>query len=244
MSRGGKQRDTVNMENLKSLSVFFPAHNEVDNVGPLSRKIVEFLRSKPDLAFEVIIVDDGSTDGTREAADALAAEFPEVRAVHHDVNRGYGGAVWTGIREAKLDAIFFTDGDGQFDVTELDLFFPHYGEYDAVLGYRIKRADPLHRKLFAKCWGTLIRFLFGFHVRDLDCAFKLIRRDLVADLRQETGGAMVTVELLAKLTRKGMRFKQVGVHHYPRTAGQQSGGSPKVILRAFRELFTTYRKLR
>ncbi len=228
----------------RSLSVFFPAHNEADNIGPLTEKTVRFLRGKPGLRFEVIIVNDGSSDGTREQADQLARAFPEVRAVHHEQNKGYGGAVWTGIREAKNDAVFFTDGDGQFDVAELDLFFPYYGDYDAVLGYRIKRADPFHRLLFAKAWGTLIRLLFGFHLRDLDCAFKLIRRDLLADLRQETGGAMVTVELMAKLTRKGMRYKEVGVHHYPRRAGTQSGGSIKVILRAFRELFKTYRKLR
>lgn len=228
----------------RSLSVFFPAHNEADNIGPLTEKTVEFLRAKPGLAFEIVIVNDGSTDATRERADALAARFPEVRAVHHEKNQGYGGAVWTGIREARNEAVFFTDGDGQFDVTELDLLFPHYGQYDAVFGYRIKRADPFHRLLFAKAWGLLIRMLFGFHLRDLDCAFKLIRRDLLADLRQETGGAMVTVELLAKLTRKGLRYKEVGVHHYPRRTGTQSGGSIKVILRAFRELFRTYRKLR
>ncbi|MBE7559065.1 glycosyltransferase family 2 protein [bacterium] len=228
----------------RSLSVFFPAHNEVDNIGPLTEKTVRFLRGKPGLTFEVIIVNDGSTDGTRERADELARAYPEVRAVHHDVNKGYGGAVWTGIRESRHEAVFFTDGDGQFDVTELDLLFPHYGQYDAVFGYRIKRADPLHRLLFAKAWGLLIRILFGFRLRDLDCAFKLIRRDLLADLFQETAGAMVTVELLAKLTRKGLSYTEVGVHHYPRRAGVQSGGSLKVILRAFRELFKTYWKLR
>jgi glycosyltransferase involved in cell wall biosynthesis len=231
------------MEQLSSLSVFFPAHNEKGNIGPLTRKTVEFLRSKG-IEFEVLIINDGSTDGTREVADCLAGEFSEVRAVHHEHNLGYGGAVWTGIRESRFEAVFFTDGDGQFDIRELDLFFPHYGSCDAVLGYRIKRADPFHRLVFAKCWGLLIVLLFGLRFKDLDCAFKLIRRDLLVDLKQETGGAMVTVELMYKLKRKGMRYHQVGVHHYPRVSGQQSGGSPRVILRAFKELFATFLKLR
>ena len=226
-----------------SISVFFPAHNEKDNIGPLTEKTVEVLESLG-LEYEVLIINDGSTDGTREVADALVAKYPHVRAIHHEVNQGYGGAVWTGIRSSTKELIFFTDGDGQFDINELRDFFEALNGYDAVLGYRIKRQDPFHRILFAKCWGLLIRLLFGFRLRDLDCAFKLIRRELVEDIVPECGGAMVTVELIAKLSAKGFRYIEKGAHHYPRLAGDQSGGSPKVILRAFKELFLTYGKLR
>lgn len=225
-----------------SLSVFYPCHNEVDNIGPLVQKTLDVVH-RLGIPTEIIIVNDGSTDGTRELADQLAATHPEVRAVHHEKNKGYGGAVWTGLHESRNAAVFFTDGDGQFDMNELETFLPHLEGVDAVLGYRIKRADGWHRLLFAKCWGMLNRILFKFDVRDLDCAYKVFRRELLEGLEQETSGAMVTVELLAKLQRRGFRYKQVGVHHYPRTAGQQSGGSIKVILRAFRELFKTYRKL-
>jgi len=233
----------MNKELPKSISVFFPAHNEADNVGPLTEKTVAVLESMG-IDYEVLIINDGSTDGTKEAADRLAAKHPGVKAIHHEVNKGYGGAVWTGLRSSTKDLVFFTDGDGQFDIRELEDFYTALDGYDAVLGYRIKRQDPFHRIVFAKCWMMLIWLLFGFRLRDLDCAFKLIRRVLVADLQPECGGAMVTVELIAKLRAKGFRYIQKGVHHYPRTAGEQSGGSPKVILRAFKELFATYRTLR
>lgn len=226
-----------------SISVFFPAHNEVDNIGALTEKAVQVLQSMG-LDYEILIINDGSTDGTREAADQLQSRYPGVRAIHHEVNRGYGGAVWTGIQNAKKELVFFTDGDGQFDISELKDFYEALNGYDAVLGYRIKRQDPFHRILFAKCWMTLIWILFGFRLRDLDCAFKLIRQELLRDMKPECGGAMVTVELIAKLQAKGFRFIQKGVHHYPRLAGQQSGGSLKVVLRAFKELFSTYGRLR
>lgn len=226
-----------------SLSVFFPCHNEVDNIGQLVERTVALLRPLV-REFEVLPVNDGSTDGTQERLDELAERFPEVRAVHHEVNRGYGGAVKTGLYESKKDWIFFTDGDAQFDVGELEGFLPHAGEYDAVVGYRMDRQDPFHRKMFAFCWGTLIRILFGFRVRDLDCAFKLLRRSMFEDYVFKAEGAVITVEMFAVMKRQGAAIHQIGVHHYPRTAGEQSGGSPKVILRAFKELLLLYKRLR
>lgn len=226
-----------------SLSVFFPCHNEVENVGGLVEKTVALLRPLVG-EFEVLPIDDGSTDGTSEKIDELAERFPEVRAVHHEVNGGYGAAVKTGITESKLDWVFFTDGDAQFDVGELAGFFEHTATHDAVVGYRLDRQDPAHRKLFAFCWGLLIRGLFGFQVRDLDCAFKLLRRNLFEGTQFKAEGAVITVELFALMRRHEARIKQIGVHHYPRVAGEQSGGSPRVILRAFKELAKLYGRLR
>jgi len=226
-----------------SLSVFFPAHNEVDNIGPLVEKTVAVL--EPLVSdYEVIVVNDGSTDGTRELADELSERFPAVRAVHLSTNRGYGGAVKTGIASATKEWVFFSDGDGQFDTAEIENLLPYTGEFDAVVGYRIDRQDPPHRKLFAFCWGILVRVLFGFRVRDLDCAFKLFRRRLFEGLELHAEGAVISVELFAMMAKAGARIKEVGVHHYPRRAGEQSGGSPKVILRAFKELFRLYGVLR
>lgn len=230
---------------LPSLSVFFPAHNEAGNIGGLTEKTYSVLKECGFTDFEIIIVNDGSTDGTREIADELARKYPQVKAIHHEVNKGYGGAVWTGIRSCKKDYMFFTDGDGQFDVSEIKSFVPHMTKYDAILGYRIKRADPFHRKLFAFGWGKIvIRTLLGISVRDLDCAFKMFKRSLFDGISPEAGGAMVTPEILVKLKRKGFTYKEIGVHHYPRTVGVQSGGSPKVILRAFRELLKLRKRLR
>jgi len=226
-----------------SVSVFFPAHNEAANITSLTEKTVKVL-SENVTDFEIILVDDGSTDGTREIADALAKRFPQVRAVHHEVNRGYGGALKTGLSSCNKDWVFFTDGDGQFDVGEIPLLLAHTDEYDAVVGYRMKRNDPFHRKLFAWGWGTLVRFLFGFRVRDLDCAFKLFRRKYCEGVELKAEGAVITVELFSLLTRQQARIRQVGVHHYPRIAGKQSGGSPTVILRAFKELIRLYRRLK
>lgn len=226
-----------------TVSAFFPAHNEVDNIGPLTEKAVRVLSETVD-DYEVLIIDDGSTDGTRERADELARALPKVRAIHHDVNRGYGGALKTGVAACAKDWIFFTDGDGQFDVGELPLFLACTDQYDAIVGYRMDRSDPLHRKLFAFGWGTLIRILFGFRAKDLDCAFKLIKREYLDGETLRAEGAVISVELFSILKRKNARIRQIGVHHYPRKAGKQSGGSPKVILRAFKELMLFYRRLK
>lgn len=231
------------MKRTDSLSVFFPAHNEIDNIGTLVRKTDQVLSGLVE-DYEILVINDGSTDGTRELLDQLVAEVPRLRPVHHEQNQGYGGAVRTGFHSATKDLVFFSDGDCQFDIAEIDKFLAEIDQYDAILGYRINRRDPFHRKVFAKCWGMLIRILFGLRVRDLDCAFKLFHRPMVADIEFQAAGAMITVELLYKLKKKGFRFKEIGVTHYPRTAGEQSGGSPKVVLRAFRELFKLYWKIR
>ncbi len=226
-----------------SVSAFFPAHNEVDNIGRVVEQTVQILSGHVD-DFEVIIVNDGSQDGTKELADELDEKIPQVRAVHHAKNRGYGGAVKTGIASCTKEWIFFADGDGQFDVSEIPLLLEHTEQNDAVVGYRVNRQDPAHRKLFAFCWGTLIKILFGFRVRDLDCAFKLFKRQYFNGVKLKAEGAVISVELFSILTRNNARIHQVGVHHYPRTAGEQSGGSVKVIARAFKELLLLYKRLK
>lgn len=226
-----------------SLSVFFPAHNEVDNIGELTEKTVSALTPLVD-DFEILIVNDGSTDGTRELADELEQKYSQVRAIHHEINRGYGGAVKTGFQSCTKDWIFFADGDGQFNIHEIGLLLEHAEQHDAVVGYRINRQDPFHRKVFAFCWGTLIKLLFGFRVRDLDCAFKLMRRHYFDGVEMQAEGAVISVEIFSILKRNGAKIKEVGVHHYPRKAGEQSGGNPKVVFRAFKELIRFYGKLK
>lgn len=228
---------------LPGLSASFPAHNEEDNVGPM---IADLLAALPDVAerFEIIVVDDGSRDATYERASAIAARDPRVKVVRHEVNRGYGAAVWTGLTSGTLEYAFFTDGDRQFDVRQIADLIAHLPGHDVVVGYRVDRKDNLVRIVNAHAWNWLIRTLLHVPVRDVDCAFKLFRREVLRGLTIEAGGAMFSAELLAKLVARGARLVEVPVRHLPREKGRSSGGNPRVIARAFYELFRLYRKLK
>lgn len=225
------------------VSVFFPCYNEEANVERTTLaavKACERLFSK----YEVVIVNDGSRDRTGEIADTLAARLPHVRAVHNRPNRGYGGALQRGFREARLPYVFYTDGDGQFDFEEMEKMLPLMRQYDIVSAYRIDRQDPAHRKLNAACWGALVHLLFRLRVRDVDCAFKVYPRRFIQNIELRSTGALIDTEMLAKARRLGYSIGQFGVRHYPRTAGVQTGANFRVILRAFRELFGLYRHIR
>ncbi|MBN2563903.1 MAG: glycosyltransferase family 2 protein [Phycisphaerae bacterium] len=231
------------MKRLPSLSIFFPCYNEEGNIERVTRAAVEAAGRFAD-TYEVIIVDDGSSDGTGEIADCLSSEMPNVRAVHNSPNLGYGGAVARGLREAKMEWIFFTDGDGQFDTNELPKLIDLLDACDFAVGYRMDRADSFIRKLNAYCWGVLVRLLFGLKVRDIDCAFKLLPKSLIDAIELRSEGALISTELLAKAKYRRLRIAEVGVHHYPRTAGQQTGANIGVILKAFRELLRLRRHIR
>ena len=228
---------------LPGLSASFPAHNEEDNVEPM---IADLLAALPDFAerFEVIVVDDGSRDRTFERASAVAARDPRVRVVRHEVNRGYGAAVWTGLVSGTMEYAFFTDGDRQFDVAQIADLIPHIADHDVVVGYRLDRQDNWIRILNAHAWNWLVRTLFHVPVRDVDCAFKLFRREVLQGLEVRSGGAMFSAELIARLGARGARIVEVPVRHLPREKGSSSGGNPRVIARAFRDLFALYGELK
>jgi len=227
---------------LSGLSVFLPCHNETANI---ERVVSGFLEQLPRFAdrFEVIIVDDGSTDTTGQIADRLAASDDRVRVVHHPVNRGYGGAVISGLRAATLPFVLLADGDGQFDPSDIGLLAPLAANYDLVVGRRTRRADNLVRRLNGRAWTALVRVLFGIGIHDIDCGFKLFRRDLIDGIELRARGAMISTELMARLAARGARICEVSVKHFPRLAGEQSGANLKVIGRAFAELFALYRDL-
>ncbi len=231
------------MNRLSSLSIFFPCYNEAENVERVTHAAVQ---AAPQFAesFEVIIVNDGSRDRTGEIADQLAAKIPEVRAVHNRPNRGYGGAVARGLTEARMEWIFFTDGDGQFDIGEVPKLIELLDRGDFAVGYRMKRADSFLRVLNARAWGVLVRAVFGLTVRDIDCAFKLLPKSLIDGIELQSEGALISTELLAKAARRGLRIVETGVNHYPRKAGRQTGANPAVILKAFYELFKLRRQIR
>ncbi len=226
-----------------SISVFFPCYNEEANV---ERTTLAALRSLRRLSndFEVIIVDDGSEDRTGQIARRLAAEHPEVRAVHNHPNLGYGGALQRGFREATKPWVFYTDGDGQFDFEEIGTLLPPLDQYDIVSAYRRTRLDPPIRKVCAFCWTTLVNILFGLRLRDIDCAFKIYPRKLFDEIEMKSNGALIDTEILARAKRLGYTIGQVAVNHYPRTAGTQTGADVRVILRAFKELLLLYREIR
>jgi glycosyltransferase involved in cell wall biosynthesis len=219
---------------LASLSIVLPCYDEAPNVA---RAVAEARAAAERFAtrHEIIVVDDGSNDGTRGLAELIAATDPCVRVVVHDVNRGYGAAVRGGIRASRSDWILLTDGDLQFDLTELEALLPLTAEHDMVCGYRIDRADNAVRRAAARAWNALVRRSFGIGVRDVDCAFKLIRGRAVRALRLESDGAMISTELLVRARAAGWRITEAGVHHRPRVAGEATGGDPRVVLRAFRE---------
>jgi glycosyltransferase involved in cell wall biosynthesis len=223
---------------LDGLSFFFPALNEEDNVAPIVEEALAVLPRFAD-DIEITVVDDGSADRTGAIADGLAMKDPRVRVIHHGTRRGYGGAVRSGLVAATKPWIFFTDGDRQFALEDLRRLVEVSDGADAVVGYRIKRADPARRLFVAWVYNRLIRLLFGGGWRDVDCAFKLFRRDVFARVpldRVRSNGAFFSPELLITLRRAGVRVRQVGVRHFPRTAHEPKGASPRVILRAIRDL--------
>jgi glycosyltransferase involved in cell wall biosynthesis len=225
-----------------AISVFFPAYNEEANIGALCLKTAGVLK-KIASNWEVIAVNDGSKDRTEAVVQALTKKDKRIRCITHKVNGGYGAAVKTGFASAKHEWIFFTDGDGQFDVAEMERFLPYLKDHDLVVGYRIDRADPFMRKANAFAWGTLVRTLFWLRgVRDIDCAFKFVRKDVFKKFKLETTGAMISTELLVKSSKNGLRLMEMGVNHYPRRAGVQTGAKLSVIARAFKELFSYWIK--
>jgi glycosyltransferase involved in cell wall biosynthesis len=221
------------------LSFFFPAFNEEENVAETVRRALDEIGPLVDGSIEVLVVDDGSTDRTPEMADALAAADPRVR-VHHQENRGYGGALRAGFANSRGELIGFSDGDLQFDLSEMSRLLTRLEDparpVDAVIGYRIKRRDPPHRIFIAKTYNAIVSVLFRLRVRDIDCAMKLFRREVFDGLPLTTDSPFLSAELLIKLRARGERLAQVGVNHYPRAAGTNTGASFRKIMRTFRDI--------
>ncbi len=228
---------------LPGLSVFLPAHDEEGNI---ERVVRGYLDELPRVAehYEVMVVDDGSRDRTGEIADRLAREDAHVRVVHHETNRGYGGAVISGIRAATLPYVMLSDGDGQFDPRDVEKLAAYVPEYDVVAGHRTRRADPLMRRINGRAWTLLVRALLGITISDIDCGFKLFKREFLDEMELRARGAMISTELMARLAGRGARVKEVDVSHLPRLTGEQSGANLRVVARAFKELFTLYGELR
>ena len=225
-----------------SISVFLPCYNEQGNIERVTGRALHILGQISD-DYEVIIVDDGSSDDTGPIAESLAARNPHVKVVHHQTNQGYGAALQSGFRAATKQWVFYTDGDGQFDIAELAGLLELTVDFDIVSCYRIDRQDSRMRRANAWAWGRLIRWLFRLKVRDIDCAFKLYRREIFHRIEMHSTGALIDTEILARAQRAGFSIVQKGVHHYPRTSGAQTGANIKVIFRAFVELLKLRKRI-
>lgn len=230
---------------VRELSVVLPAYNEEPNVERVARDCAAYLDGLG-LDYELLIVNDGSKDRTGEILDGLKASMPRLRPLHHPQNRGYGAALRTGFDAAVKRFVFYMDGDGQFDIKNLDVILPLVTDDDNIVtGYRIERRDPFIRRLNAKLFGGfLVKVMLGVHVRDLNCAFKLIPKKILDSINLESTGALINAEMYGRTIRKGFGIKEVGVHHYPRTAGVQTGAHLGVIVNAFVELFQLRQKIR
>ncbi len=231
------------MKKQLSLSLFLPAFNEEANIRPAVERAVNALQNMPSIGkYEIIIVNDGSTDRTGKIAESISHENSAVRVISHPTNLGYGQAVITGIRNAQYEYIFYTDADLQFDMYEIWKLLSYVPTYQVVIGFRKPRRDPFMRILNAKVWNMLNRVLFGLKVKDIDCAFKLFERQLVEDIPFVSSGAMLSAEMLIRLQRSGIVFKEVPVTHLPRVQGSPTGAKPSVIKKALKELFYLYTK--
>jgi glycosyltransferase involved in cell wall biosynthesis len=204
----------------ESISVFFPAYNDEATIAGLVGDALSVLPSLTE-DFEVIVVNDGSTDGTAAVLNELAHVNSRVCVVHHESNRGYGGALRTGFASATKELVFYTDGDGQYDVRELALLRPLMKEgVDIVNGYKIKRADAWQRRTLGAAYNRLAHLLFSIPIRDVDCDFRLIRRRVVEQVELASSSGSICVELVHKLHRVGCVFAEAPVHHYPRAHGR------------------------
>lgn len=226
-----------------SISIFFPAFNDEGTIAGLVRNALDLL---PTLTgdYQVLVVDDGSSDGTAGIIDELAATHPQVRAIHHDRNRGYGGALQTGFKESEKELVFYTDGDGQYDVRELTRLWPLMVEGVAVVnGYKARRADGLVRKIMGGTYNRLARLLFNLPVRDVDCDFRLIRRSVLQEVGELSNSGAVCVELIRSLHTRGATFAEVEVSHYPRLHGRSQFLTPARVMRTLYDFCGLWIKL-
>jgi len=222
---------------MNSLSIVLPAYNEAENVAAAVHAVSEAAQTLG-RDYEILVVNDGSKDNTGQIVRDLEPRVPGLRLVEHYPNRGYGGALKAGFEAATKDLIAYVPADNQFVFREIDGLLEKLKteNADIVCGYRHNRQDPLIRRLNALGWNTVVRLLFGYLCRDIDCGFKLFRREVLGCVYIESNGAMIDTEFLAGAKARGIRIEEVAVTHLPRTAGEPTGANLAVIVKAFRDL--------
>jgi glycosyltransferase involved in cell wall biosynthesis len=226
----------------RRISVVLPAFNEEENIEKQVRAVEEVLRDFVFDEYEIVVVDDGSADRTRQICQSLSKELPALRLLVHERNQGYAKALRTGFTSAKMPLVFYTDSDNQFDVRELKNLLAAIDDYDIVCGFRIYRYDPFTRLVLSWGYNLLVRILFRIRARDVDCAFKLFRRGVFDKIHIESRKFFVDTEILAKASKLGLRMTEIGVRHYPRTAGT-STVRPSHIFHTLIEIGSMWREI-
>jgi glycosyltransferase involved in cell wall biosynthesis len=228
-----------------NMSVFFPALNEEKNIKSTIEEAEKILKNLSLKGYEIIVVNDGSVDKTGEVVEELAKKSEKLRLINHPTNLGYGHALKTGFSNAKYPWVAFTDSDRQFDFSEITKFLEKTDEADLILGYRLKRADSLLRRIYTFGWKTLALILLGLTVKDYSCGFKMIKKKVYESvLPLEAGEKVTQIEFLVKAKRLGFKFAEVGVNHYPRKFGTPTGAKIKVVIRSVVDIFKLWLKLR
>ena len=224
----------------RGISVILPALNEAENIAGLATEIMDYFEIR-DMPFEIIIVNDGSTDETRAIANLLASKHENISVIHHAQNKGYGKSLKDGFNAGRHEYLFFTDADRQFKINSLDAFLPlmEEGDTDMIIGYRINRKDILLRKFLAWCFNRMVCTLFPINSKDIDCAFKLFKKEVFTSLDIKSDAFLFNAEILAKAQIKQLNIVQVGVKHYPRVAGN-STISYKSISSTINSLYALY----
>lgn len=230
-------------KSIPRLSLVFPAFNEAENLPALLESATK-IGDQLGVSFEIVIVDDGSGDDSATILDHWRAQDPRIRSVHHATNRGYGAALRAGLREARGELVFFSDADLQFELSEIVALLAHADDVDIVAGYRAPRRDPWPRRAIASAWGALVGLVFDLSIRDIDCAFKVFRREVIDAIPIESVGAFINTEILVRARAGGFSIRQIPVTHLPRRSGRQTGARPGVILRALFELGLLFRELK
>jgi len=225
----------------ESISFVFPMYNEKDNIEEM---IFRTMAVAPELCpdYEIVIVDDASTDGSGEMVDRLATQHPEVRCIHHPTNRKLGGALRTGFAAAQKDLVLYTDSDLPIDMNDIKLALPYLERADLLIGYRLVRTEGLRRRVISRGYNWMIRQAFGLRVRDVNFAFKVIRRRALQQIELGSEGSFIDAELILEAQRHGFRVREVGMMFYQRTAGKSSLAGMGVILKILEEMWSYWRK--
>jgi glycosyltransferase involved in cell wall biosynthesis len=219
------------MSRQESITVFFPAYNDEHTIGDLVKQAAAVVEGLGFTDYEVLAINDGSEDGTAQVLAQVESELPQVRVITHPANRGYGGALRSGFSNATKDLIFYTDGDAQYDVDEIPLLLDELtDDVDIVNGYKVSRSDVWIRDIVGKLYRSTVRMLFRTPIRDIDCDFRLIRRQALEPVNLTMDSGAICLELVAELSATGARFAEVGVHHYPRQYGRSQFFRPRHII--------------
>jgi glycosyltransferase involved in cell wall biosynthesis len=225
------------------VSAMFPCYNDAETIGGLVDDVHRVLEPLVD-EVEVIVVNDGSADGSREVLEGLAANRPWLRVIHHRANRGYGGALITGFEAARFDWIFYTDGDAQYDASEAALLIPlATDDVDIVQGYKLSRGDPIHRRVIGRIYHHVVKRLFSLPSRDTDCDFRLFRKRLIVDRPLVSTSGVICVEMMRSFRDQGARFVETPVHHFARPSGRSQFFRLPAIARSAGQLLLLWRRM-